>query len=98
YNARRATAALPPESPAAGAGPDESVEAADLRAAVAEEVAALPDKFRGVLVLCGLEGRSNAEAAVILGCPKGTVDTRLAAAKRKLRDRLVRRGLALAAA
>src|SRR5437660_6105613 len=98
YNARRTTDALPPDLSAGCPGPGESVEAADLRAAVAEEVAALPDKFRGVLVLCGLEGRSNAEAAAILGCPKGTVDTRLAAAKRKLRDRLVRRGVAPAVA
>ena len=98
HNARRVTDALPADPTARGLGPDESIEVAELRAAVAEEVAALPDKFRGVLVLCGLEGRSNAEAAAILGCPKGTVDTRLAAAKRKLRDRLVRRGVALGVA
>jgi RNA polymerase sigma-70 factor (ECF subfamily) len=44
-----------------------------------------------------VEGRTNAEAARLLGCPKGTVLSRLAWARERLRARLTRRGLALPA-
>ena len=40
-----------------------------------------------------LDGLTAAVAAERLGLPKGTVDTRLATAKRRLADRLARRGL-----
>ena len=46
-------------------------------------------------MLCYLEGRSNSEAAALLGCPRGTVDSRLAAARQKLYQRLVSRGVTL---
>ncbi|MFI5454183.1 MAG: carboxypeptidase regulatory-like domain-containing protein [Isosphaerales bacterium] len=48
-------------------------------------------------VLCDLEGRSYAEAARRLRCPLGTVQSRLARGRERLRARLVRRGLAPAA-
>jgi RNA polymerase sigma factor (sigma-70 family) len=70
---------------------------ADLKAVIDQELAALPDRFRGVAVLCLVEGLTNAEAADRLGLPKGTVDSRLHTAKAKLRDRLLKRGVAAAA-
>jgi len=60
------------------------------------EIARLPERFRRVVVLCYLEGRSAEEAAAVLGCPRGTVLSRLANARRRLRPRLERRGIALA--
>jgi RNA polymerase sigma factor (sigma-70 family) len=95
HHARHPAGELPADV-AAGQHPD-GAAAAEERAIVAEELAALPDKFRSVLVLCTVEGRSNTEAAEALGCPRGTVDSRLAAAKAKLRQRLLRRGVGLAA-
>src|SRR5439155_73241 len=48
-------------------------------------------------VLCCLEGRSNADAAREIGCPLGTVESRLVRARQRLRTGLSRRGLALSA-
>jgi hypothetical protein len=47
-----------------------------------------------VAVLCLLDGRTNAEAAGVLGVPTGTVDSRLNTARKKLQARLARRGAA----
>jgi RNA polymerase sigma factor (sigma-70 family) len=63
-----------------------------------EEISRLPDRFRTPLVLCYLEGLTNEEAARQLGCPTGTVLSRLARARARLRGRLARRGIALSAA
>jgi RNA polymerase sigma factor (sigma-70 family) len=67
----------------------------DLRAVLDSEINRLPDKYRSALVLCHLEGRTNEEAARLLHCPKGTILSRLATARKRLRDRLARRGVAL---
>jgi RNA polymerase sigma factor (sigma-70 family) len=65
----------------------------ELSGAVDEELERLPHRMRAAFVLCCLEGLTSAEAARELGCPAGTVDSRLHAARTRLRDRLTRRGL-----
>ncbi len=67
---------------------------ADLEAVLHEEIDRLPEHFRAPLVLCDLEGCSHAQAARHLGCPVGTVKSRQARGRQRLRDRLIRRGLA----
>jgi RNA polymerase sigma factor (sigma-70 family) len=76
---------------------DPTVEAAwrDLREVLDEELGRLSQKYRAPMVLVYLEGKTTEEAARLLGCPKGTVLSRLARGRDRLRDRLVRRGLAL---
>ena len=49
----------------------------DLRPVLDEEVHGLPAKYRLAIILCYFQGRTHAEAARELGCPKGTVSVRL---------------------
>ncbi len=82
-----------PEAVAEPPCPD-TIEAADRRAASHEELARLPESARAAIVLCYLEGLTHEEAALRLGWPVGTVRSRLARGRERLRARLVRRGLA----
>ena len=66
----------------------------DLSAVLHEEIGRLPDRNRAVVVLCDLEGLTREQAALRLGWPPGTVQSRLARGRRRLRDRLARRGIA----
>jgi cobalt-zinc-cadmium efflux system membrane fusion protein len=70
----------------------------ELRPVLDDEINRLPEKYRVAVVLCYLEGRTLEEAARLLGCPRGTVSSRLAGARERLRGRLARRGLAPSAA
>jgi RNA polymerase sigma factor (sigma-70 family) len=63
-----------------------------------EEVARLPEAYRLAVVLCNLDGKSHEEAAAVLGCTTGALHGRLDRGRRRLHDRLARRGLTLAAA
>jgi RNA polymerase sigma factor (sigma-70 family) len=84
---------------AAGAAvqPDNSasVDWKDLRPILDEEINRLPEKFRSVFVLSCLEGRNQQEVANMVGCPKGTVHSRLARARKRLQEALQKRGLGI---
>jgi RNA polymerase sigma factor (sigma-70 family) len=81
------------EEPAANDTPVEREALADLKAVMEEEVARLTERYRSPFVLCALEGQTCEQAAAELGCPVGTVKSRLSRAREKLQSRLVRRGL-----
>ena len=80
------------------AEPPDQTLANELRAVLDEELARLPERHRAAILLCELEGLSRREAAARLGISEGTLSSRLARAKSRLRDRLTRRGFALSAA
>ena len=57
------------------------------------EIDRLPERYRLPIVLCDLEGRTHEQASRHLGCPVGTVKSRLNRGRARLRERLARRGL-----
>lgn len=57
-------------------------------AAVRRAVHSLPPDYRAVVALCDLEEMDYAEAALALGCPLGTVKSRLYRARALLAQRL----------
>ena len=81
------------DEPTAAESPD-LLEGSEVRQALDEELTRLPEKYRAPLVLCYLEGLTHDEAAQQLRWPVGTVRSRLAGGRDRLRARLTRRGLA----
>jgi membrane fusion protein, multidrug efflux system len=90
----QAAAALRPESMA----PPHHGNDDDLGKIIHEEIDRLPGRFRVAVVLCDLDGRTHEQAARHLGCAVGTIKSRLARARKRLRGRLERRGVAPAPA
>ncbi len=70
----------------------------DAAMALDEELARLAEPFRSAVLLCDVGGLTHEEAARDLRCPVGTVKSRLARGRERLRGRLTRRGLAPLAA
>src|SRR5262245_175951 len=80
------------------ADPLHELSARELMAILDEEIGRLPEKCRGAVVLCHLEGRTRDEAARRLGLPLRTLQRRLERGRDLLAQRLARRGVALSAA
>ncbi len=70
----------------------------ELRSVLDAELTRLPPKYRTPLVLCYLEGRTQDEAARLLGWSKSTFRRRLEQGRDTLGRRLTRRGVTLSAA
>ena len=66
--------------------PEESMEQAELDHAVQHCLDNLPEDFRAVVVLVDLQGFDYDEAASVIGKPLGTVKSRLARGRLRLRD------------
>jgi RNA polymerase sigma factor (sigma-70 family) len=81
-------------APADAGDPFASVEWRDLRRLLDEELDRLPANLRTPLVLCYLDGRTRDEAAQQLGWSLRTLHRRLDEGRKRLRERLGRRGIA----
>jgi len=80
---------VPPRQPSA----PESELGGELEQALDEELHRLPEKYRRLVVLCDLQGLSRRDAAARLGVSEGTLSGQLFRARRRLADRLRKRGL-----
>lgn len=78
---------FPDEQP----GPFEQVRSSEIQQTVREAIAELSPKLRAVIALYDLQGLSYQEIADILGCPVGTVKSRLFNARNQLHDKLMAR-------
>jgi RNA polymerase sigma factor (sigma-70 family) len=94
--ARRRTRERSPDGLPEPAAPSE-LPLSDLEVLLERELAALPEKYRVVLLLCDREGLTRPEVAAHLGWPEGTVSSRLSRAREMLAKRLGRHGLDLPA-
>ena len=83
---RRAASGAADRSGEGGSSPE-------VAAILHEELGRLPERYRAAVVLCYLEGHTCEAAARRLGWPVGTVKSRLARGRERLRGRLIRRGL-----
>jgi RNA polymerase sigma-70 factor (ECF subfamily) len=68
--------------------PDEQLDRERLRLRLRDAIDTLPESFRQVVVLRCVEGFSYQEVAEVVGCPTGTVMSRLARGRALLRERL----------
>jgi RNA polymerase sigma factor (sigma-70 family) len=72
----------------------DGVEPDDLGPILHQEIERLAERYRTPIVLCYLEGLTHDQVAERLGCPVGTVRSRLSTGRERLRRRLTARGLA----
>ncbi|MGE5484701.1 MAG: RNA polymerase sigma factor [Ignavibacteriales bacterium] len=73
-------------------GPDVMAEAAEVREFVRRGIADLPVDYRTVVVLHDLQDLSYREIADVVGCPIGTVKSRLNRGRHALKEGLLGRG------
>ena len=74
-------------------GPEDQATGAAVQKEVRAAIAKISPKLRAVLVMYDIQGMSYQEIAQILGCPLGTVKSRLFNARMQLKELLEERGL-----
>ncbi|HEX6303306.1 MAG TPA: sigma-70 family RNA polymerase sigma factor [Anaerolineales bacterium] len=73
-----------------GLSPEELVEQAEMRAGLQKLLDQLPVNYRSIIVLVDIQGLDYSEAAAALGIAIGTVKSRLARARERMRQYLIR--------
>src|SRR5262249_13459928 len=77
--------------------PTSDLDGFDIAPILHAELTRLPEQLRAPIVMCYLEGLTHDQAAEQLRWPVGTVRSRLARARERLRTRLSRRGVCVSA-
>ncbi len=90
---RRRAQELPVEVPEARPDPLAELSVRELLGIVDEELLRLPERYRLPVLLCCLENKSQEEAARQLGWTPGSVKGRLERGRKRLHQRLARRGI-----
>lgn len=73
-----------------GESPEDAAERSDLRDALHHCFSSLPEEFRLVVLLVDVQGMDYTETAKVIGRPVGTVKSRLARARVRMQDCLMR--------
>jgi RNA polymerase sigma factor (sigma-70 family) len=89
-NRQRPLEDVPDDEP--GSDPADRMACRELAQLLDFELNRIPEKFRAAFLLCHAEGKTCAEAAEYLGCPCGTLQSRVGRARERLRARLALRG------
>jgi RNA polymerase sigma factor (sigma-70 family) len=95
---QRAAGANAAEQRNSAPDPLAELAARDVLEVVEAEVQRLPTAYRMAVALCLLEGLSQEDAALRLGCTMGSLRGRLERGRKRLQARLIRRGIAVPAA
>jgi RNA polymerase sigma-70 factor (ECF subfamily) len=90
---RAAMTRLASEGTPRGSEPETDASRHELAAALLRCLDRLSLEHRAVVVLCDVEERTSAEAALVVGAPEPTVRTRLFHARRNLRELLMAEGV-----
>jgi RNA polymerase sigma factor (sigma-70 family) len=69
-----------------GESPEEAAQRAELGEAIQKCLNALPDDFRMVVVMVDVQGMDYQEASDLVGAPLGTIKSRLARARLRMRE------------
>lgn len=82
--------AFDPNMPVASDAPDAESEIVDRQTLgqVSREIERLPIRLREALILVTIDGRSQREAAELLGVTEKTIETRVYRARQRLREKL----------
>ena len=86
-----------PEPADPGDPPPKALERNEVQEVIGRAVAELPEEFRTVVVMRDMQGLSYEDIAAALRCSGGTVKSRLARGRERLRAKLKREGLLCAA-
>jgi len=87
----------PPEPPDPGDLPATTLERREKAETIQAAIDSLPEDFKEIVVLRDIQDLAYEEIATVLKCSVGTVKSRLARARGRLKDKLVRQGLVCAA-
>jgi len=87
-DAIRESSGAEPHDHRGGSGPSSRMEVREQQELVRQALGELSEEFRTALVLTEIEGMSYEDAAQLMGCPIGTIRSRIHRGRNELREKL----------